>query len=311
MPMKRLISKLLALLAVMTVVVSFSEWQARKIPTSYSIKDKNLLARADHIEELVLGSSHSNFGIDPHWMGDNVYNISNVSQDLYYDRAVLKKYLPLCPRLKVVVLPISYFTLYYKLAESSESWRTDYYAVILGIPKDGGESSYYRRYSYLALMDGPINALTELKHGRKLEISSFGFQKSTSPKDVGKVINDEKGKARVDLHQGKLMHAKNLAGNMEILDTIAKLCREKGIKLVIVTTPVYKTYYDHISPAWYGNMLANIGSVSRKYNASYLNYFYDKRFELDDYMDNDHLNENGARKFSFILKDDICKAGSH
>jgi len=104
--MKIIIKKLILILFPVLVFVITLELYARSIPTSYSIKDMELIKKQDQIEILVLGSSHSNFGINPKYFGHEAFNISNTSQDLFYDYQLLLKYLPKCENLKIVIIPI-------------------------------------------------------------------------------------------------------------------------------------------------------------------------------------------------------------
>jgi len=55
----------------------------------------------------------------------------------------------------------------------------------------------------------------------------------------------------------------------------------------------------------YDSMVQIIDIFSSKYYAKYYNYYYDKRFDINDFWDNDHLNEYGAKKFSIIMKNEI------
>lgn len=298
---------LMILLPVATLAAAF-ESLARKVPTSYSIKNDNLLAKAQKVEVLVLGSSHANFGINPQYMGDNVQNVANTSQDLYYDCKLLSKYLKYCPNVRVVVLPISYFSLYYSLCESPEKWRTDFYETILDIPKPilaESDPLDIRQYSHLLLLEGPSKVLGELRSDDKVQINEYGYQRPKSQlKDRDLKINHRAGKARVEFHH-TIMHKKYLAPNIANIENIAAQLKSRKIRLVFVTTPVYKTYYENMSPRYYNEMVTSLSQLQRKYNARYLNYLADSRFQNEDFMDNDHLNENGAKKFSRILYNDI------
>ena len=69
--------------------------------------------------------------------------------------------------------------------------------------------------------------------------------------------------------------------------------------------PVFNTYYKHIDTKNYNMMINTISSLMVKYSAGYYCYFYDNRFDINDFNDNDHLNEKGAIKFSLIIKEEI------
>lgn len=304
MTLKNIIIKALIVLAPLVLVVGVFEWLGHKIPTSYGIKNSNLMSKKNEVAVIVLGSSHANFGINPQYMGNNVYNMSNTSQDFYYDYKILQKCLDQCPNLKLVILPISYFSMYFLLDESPEKWRTDFYSAILKIKKQKSGILDFGQYSYISLMNGPYNILNEIKKTSKLNINEFGYQYSDQVNDINSVINNEKGRARVEFHHG-LMKNKNIMENFKNISSIVTLARNRKLQLVFITTPVYKSYYDNITSDYYVEMSKNINFLQNKYKIKYFNYFTDKRFKITDFMDNDHLNVEGAKKFSTILMDDI------
>lgn len=308
MAIRSLIYKLIFVLIPVVILAASFELVARRIPTSYAIKHINLMRKKDNINVLVMGSSHANFGINPQYMGANAYNLSNTSQDLYYDFNLLKKYLQSCPNIKTVILPISYFTLSScSLNESVESWRCDFYSTILHIPKPlvyDASMLDLKRFSYLALMDGPMKIIGELRKNATLDINEFGYQKSSKPQNIGDIVSDENGKIRVKFHHS-MMDKKHIRANVELIGQIATLLKGKGIKLVFITTPVYETYYKNVLPGNYREMMTNINNLCARYHADYFNHFSDSRFQKEDFMDNDHLNEDGAKKLSLILKNEI------
>ena len=59
----------------------------------------------------------------------NCFNASNVSQTYIYDLEILKKYEYNWANLKVIVLPVSYFSLFMKLEASKEYWRVKDYVI--------------------------------------------------------------------------------------------------------------------------------------------------------------------------------------
>ena len=113
----------------------------RNIPNEYSIKKDYLDANSNHIEILVLGSSHSYRGVNPEFINGKVYNAAFFSQSLDYDFAILNKYNGEWDSLKNIILPISYGSLYTKLDSGIESWRVKNYNIYFDIYK-GGEWKY-------------------------------------------------------------------------------------------------------------------------------------------------------------------------
>ena len=302
--MPKLLKKIIfTLLPVVATAIAF-ELFARTIPTSYGAKHSNLLHKKDRIEVLVLGSSHANFGINPRYFGREAYNISNTSQGLYQDYNLLLRYLPECRKVKMVIVPISYFSLLSDSASGPENWRGNYYSVYMGVKGNESSSGFdLKDHSALFLWDGPIGVIENARNINKVNINEYGYQVPTKAHATSE-INDDCGKSRVCFHDN-IMHYNLLSSNIVLLQKIADLLHTKNIKLVFITTPVYKTYYSHISNKRYKTMTDTINNLSKQNSAQYFNYFYDKRFGMADFLDNDHLNESGAKKFSIILKNDV------
>jgi len=306
--MSTLIRKVISiLLPVVTIIIIF-ELLARTIPTTYSIKHNNLIKKKSQIEILVLGSSHSNFGINPKYFDREAFNISNTSQCLYQDYNVLLRYLPECKNIKMVIIPISYFTLQSDLALSVEAWRCAYYSFYMGVQGEESPSLFeLRNHSALVLWDGPIGVINNLVKVNKMGINEYGYQVPEKTRSkIDDIINDNAGKARVAYHD-KLIDHNLLGANIVILNKMANELNKSNIKFVFVTTPVYKTYYQHVSRENYEIMTNTINLIASKYSTKHFNYFYDDRFDLNNFLDNDHLNEEGAKKFSIILKNEVIE----
>ena len=86
---------------------------------------------------------------------------------------------------------------------------------------------------------------------------------------------------------------------------IASFCRDHSIHLVIVTTPCWKTYIQHLDPKQLNEMYQLISRLQSEYQLIYLDYFNDNRFDADDFYNCDHLSDKGAIKFTKILNNDI------
>jgi hypothetical protein len=282
------------------------ELLARTIPTTYSDKHAKLIDKKSQIEILVLGSSHSNYGINPQFFGRESFNISNNNQGFFQDYQVVMRYLPECKNLKMVIIPISYFSLQYDLGVSHESWRCPYYSFYMGVHGAALESVFeLNNYSALILWDGPFEVLRDVRKVKKMDINEYGYQYPVKNNvSINDAISDSAGKQRVAVHY-EMMNDKLLHYNIEILNKMAEELGKRKIKIVFVTTPVYRTYSKYISKNTYELMVTAIEDLSEQHSASYFNYFYDSRFELSDFMDNDHLNAEGAKKFSIILKNEI------
>jgi hypothetical protein len=97
---KRFFLKILALGIPFALFLGAYEFRASQVhPNSFSVKKALLERQAQDVEVLVLGSSHAYFDVLPELLGRPAFNLADVSQSLFYDRALLKKYLGRMPSL--------------------------------------------------------------------------------------------------------------------------------------------------------------------------------------------------------------------
>ena len=102
----------------------------RQIPNDYIFKKEYLDAHSNEIEVLILGSSHSYFGIDPIYFDLETFNGSHIAQFLQYDLKIVKNYENRFTNLKYIVLPISAFTMF---ATGTEARRIKNYVLYYNI----------------------------------------------------------------------------------------------------------------------------------------------------------------------------------
>ena len=88
--MKKFISKTIFFLLPIFVLAVIMEVALRAIPNDYKQKRSDMDSRSDEIEILVLGSSHSLYGINPKYFSQNTYNVAYVSQSLDLDYKILE-----------------------------------------------------------------------------------------------------------------------------------------------------------------------------------------------------------------------------
>lgn len=309
--MNRLLFKSFLLLLPFLLIACYSEYQLRQIPNSYSVKISQLRAQADGINLLILGSSHAHHGINPAKFAQPAYNMANVSQSLYYDFRIFQQELNSLKTLKVVVLPISYFSLESSLAPTVEDWRCFFYLRFYGIPLPEEVNRRYstldlRRYSLIALYGYSESRRFFLKKFSNIHLADQILPDGWYPVDSipSTVISDKTGKERVAYHQAG-MDRSNIPRNIGYLATIIELARMNGVTPVLVTLPVYRTYYSYINKTSYNTMNEEVAKISKHYGVRHLNYFRDNRFVRNDFFDNDHLSRAGATKFSSFLNADI------
>ena len=306
----RLYKKLSLIFIPVIILVVFFEVQARNFQNGFALKKNFLEKDISDLDILILGSSHGYFSINPEVLSRNSFNLAFNSQDLYYDYKLLEKYKGSMKNLKCIILSVSYFTLWYDMNEAPEKWRKYFYKEYFGInPRsdlslsdmaDVKAYSFAFFYGFERVLFGTLN---KKAFSFGCDMNSSGWYTDTLNHILDSTgIFMMKGKARVDF-TNSLINKNNYTGNIRLLEQLVKYADDNGIKLLFITTPVSYPYSLYADKNICNEYWEKINSYTNNKNIFYLNYFNDKRFYMRDYHDFDHLNGEGAMKFSSILKD--------
>ena len=140
--MKKFILKTIFFLLPILVLAVIMEVALRAIPNDYKQKRSYMDSHLDEIEVLVLGSSHSLYGINPKYFSQKTYNMAYVSQSLDLDYKILEKYGNEFKNLNVIIVDISYFSLYSTLETGPEPWRAKNYNIYYDIPTSKATNNF-------------------------------------------------------------------------------------------------------------------------------------------------------------------------
>lgn len=309
--MKRLLAKLALLLLPFAAVLVFVEYRLRRLPNSYSETRAEIERRAPEIEIVATGTSHVLAAIRPGLLGGEALNLAGGSQSLHYDTRLVLKYAPLMPRLRVVIFGVSYHSLEYRLANSIERWRGGFYRQVHGVEPEGGdEGLQLSNYSYIALYT-PKEAWRRVLGGADGGGGAAGGETAAAAANQAAggaaqqgEVSEEFGLRRVRLHESQ-MYQRDLGPNREALERACRELKARGVAVVLITTPVHRTYAEHIRPENYRRMQETMGQVAAGCGAEYFNFLADARFGDGDFFDSDHLGPKGAEKFSRILAREV------
>ena len=279
------------------------EFLLRNIPNDYEYKKNYFDTHSDDIQILFFGSSHTYYGINPDYFFQKSFNAAHVSQSLDFDFEILNMYNDKWDNLKVIVLTISYFSLYEKLENVIDAWRIKNYTLYYGINanslSDNSELlSIQFKHNLSRLFNYYINNINE----KTCSELGWGVQsRFENAKDL-----QETGKKAAKIHTYNDIYSdKNrnvLMENLEILNSFSEFCNQQNIKLIFITMPAYFTYRENLCAEQLNNTFDIINDFVKKHsNCFYINYLDDVDFVAEDFYDADHLNENGAKKLSLKL----------
>ncbi len=307
--MKILFYKIIIFVLPIFLLLAYFEYNLRSMDNSYLKKRIYLEKNIESIEVLIIGSSHANSGIDPEVFGQNIFNIANSAQDFFYDLKIMEKYIDKLGSIKTVIIPVSYHSFEYRISNGLEPWRCFYYSLYFGIESDSSVNDFdLRNYSAFALWE-PLRSLGHAFEGFRgdtqyMSLSGFMPTENKGLAVLKDEINEKSGKLRVK-QQHHFMKEENWSFNVDNLNNLFSLLRSKNIDVILITTPVTTTFYQNISKAKWSRTQRTIQAMCDNFDLKYYNYFFDKRFSLADFSNDDHLNVDGARKLTRILKSDV------
>ncbi len=256
---------------------------------------------------LILGDSHARKNLDPS-LFPAVVNQAQSAEFTYFSEAKLRAILRHAPRLRTVLISISYHSLgEFPLYEGAEMTRRYHSLLDTGfyrekLSREVPDPAYLTRW----IGDHSIIPIGWLNDVAEYHLSRQPFEGEFEPAE-GSVIGKEKSLTEA-LKRHYSYHGIPTgvsALKADYLRRIAKLCQAKGIRLIIVNTPVHPRYLRAV-PQTHIRYTDSLAVSLSRYGAKYWNYsahpFPDKAF-----YDYDHLNADGAKQFSRILAQRMAK----
>jgi len=263
----------------------------------------------DHLNDirvLLLGSSHIEEAVKPELVGEGTFNLAISARLKEYDAALAEIYVPRMKHLEVVVMPVDYTFFFFgrDLAEPASN------------PAGGGvdliSTCRCMHTKYMGTRIDPIWYWSEILNSRLNFMSRFwnNAQKLQECDSLGYVKLDVKDRKNGWEYRARpLMLDPNLPINRTIYqniwkayESLAQTTYSHGIRLVLISTPVFETYKERITSIMYNDMLQFIHKLQQKYpNVEYYNYIYANGFTREDFYDSSHLTDTGAVKLSKML----------
>ena len=270
----------------------------RHIPNRHQFQAEYLNVHAKDIETLIIGSSHTLYGINPEFIDGRVFNSSNVSQTIDLDLEILKRYGKDFTKLKHVIIRLSYTTLFEKLSKSSEKWRMKDYAIYYDI-EDGFSVSNNSELISVKLKTNLKRIYKYYIQGENtLNTSNLGWGTDAN----SSIIKDLKKTGLEVAKKHTIIDQSLYNENLKTLETIVEFCKIKNITTFLVTLPGYESYASNLNSQQLAKTINTAQQIADDNdNCVYLNLLENDLFKSEDFFDGDHLNEKGAEKLSLLI----------
>jgi hypothetical protein len=309
MDAKKLCIKLFLFLLPVAAIWGYLEYRLAQIPNTYNQKRAYLEQQLDSIEVLALGTSHVLYGLDPAYFSVHGFNLANVNQSVYYNKRLALHYISRMPKLKVVIMEIGYFSLYYQIMnDKREKWRDYFYAQYWGIGYKDLPYWDMKRFSKVALYS--VDKVKEFARGNfrvnlaeGLRYNGFMPKDTLRPRDSAQLA-PENFTTRI---QGlnKLADTNEYAYNYRDLESFTDELTRRHVRIVFVTTPWLPQLVRLANAELFRRNEAAARALCGQYSCTYFNYLNDSRFTVKDFADPNHLNYLGAKKLSTIIDSEI------
>lgn len=302
--MRKFAAKTLLTIVVPVVVLLVAyEAAMRSIPNDYSYKSALWEKNASGIKVLVLGNSHCFYGFNPDWLDKPAFNASHPSQTYNYDWFLFDKYFDRMDSLECVILPLSCFSPFTRLEDGTEAWHCKDYAIFYGCRFHRWYELRQRYYFPYLSIDNLHEALSHLfdRSYNNLHVDSNGYAPKMASDRIDDLAKDGMEAALrhtiADLDKVADVYEENLSYCKDII----LRCRERGVRVVFVTTPTLPEYYTHLDPRQVKAM-EDFGHQMEQYdNVKYLNLLQSPLFDTCDFFNSDHLCASGAQKLTSLL----------
>jgi hypothetical protein len=278
------------------------EVMLRRLPHDFKFKKTQMEQKYDEIETLIMGGSHTYYGMDPEQFDSETFNLAYVSQSLFFDYLLLEEFIDSLPQLKDVVLMIAHASLTYMFGEGEEAWRKFNYYRHYGI--EPPYNQWYHKY-YLEILNLPVQRSIKKVYQYHLMDKSLISTTASGWCDEYHMENsldlEKTGEEEAHKHDTPSL---DFSWNLEILRNIIDICAERGIRVHAINFPTYVSYRENLNPVKYNMIIDTCSWMGREFeNVYHFKIDGDPRFGAEDFYDGDHLNDAGALKCSQMVND--------
>ena len=280
------------------------------VPNRYSYKYNYVEQHADDIKVLLLGNCHIEDAINPRILGDSVFNTAISGREIVYDVELAKRFIPYMSNLRTVIIQFDYRSFGfgrekknprdYKVHGGFESTFKCMYTKYMKMDVDGW-------LYWSEVLNSELNYKQRIWMEPKdaIECDSLGFvllPDSTKSEvwqywDLPKIYDTS-----IPMSQEKY---DELYSNYQ---TIARLVAARKARLLLLTTPMLKTYQEDMVPQVEDEMKAFTARLQKEFsNVDYFDFTRDDHFLPEDFHDASHLSPSGVQKFSEIIRDLLRK----
>ncbi|MAP53365.1 hypothetical protein [Altibacter sp.] len=284
------------------------EYLTLGLPSGYKKNSELLREKASQLEVLVLGSSQMKDAVNAAQLEPLTINLASGDQHHNTDLKILKALVPRLPKLKTVVLEVSYS--HFELPHNSSNfWKNAVYLKYYDVNCFERTTYFKDRLIYLSFPAFYSEKIWDqyISKNDPAGYNSFGFD-TLNYSGVFKNRNYDESKIaplrfKINTQPDPAVFKHNSAYFFEMLDYL----KEQDLQVVISHIPMYKSYL----PKRHPGILHRRDSIMQVVLDRYSNVvLLDKeedtlQFSVTDYWNQSHLNPKGAATFTKMLQQQL------
>ncbi|MCS3922938.1 hypothetical protein M2325_001648 [Methanococcus voltae PS] len=232
------------------------------------------------------------------------FNFALSSQLLYYDYYMLKQYSNYLSDNCVVILPVSYLSLYQNYSEQISLQEPRYYGILN--PKYLNHTfEKYIRYELFPVLSSKANIRYIFKD-RNSPYQDWEYSNDTMNENDLK--NNAKKRINYFFYDEKTINVNPIESQSIIyLKKIIEYCKTHNYKIVLITTPLTDSYHERVPQEVYDEFYKIVPEIAKEYNVTYIDYSNYSKISSNNtlFQDSDHLNLKGRTEFTKILVKDL------
>ena len=302
--MKYFTKQLLLFFLIPAALILLSDAWLRNVQSLYKQKISGLEKSKDSVEVLILGNSHATYGVDPKQFSLYTYNLANSGQTLYFDKRLTLSFINRLPHLWFVFISVDYHSLYSSTQGARDKWL--YYASGL---KYKNKSYFLENISPFLFGYGPKLSISLMRK----EIKDWYKKSNNQDPDkimykgylsyIGKVavFNERTYQKRAKATSDLVLKSVEKNEIIKDLEDFIAFLKSRNITPILFAAPTFKEYNVFLDSNVLQQNESDIYLLCKKYSIDYWDYSHDNSFEKQAFFDCDHLNKDGAVRFSKML----------
>jgi len=271
-----------------------AEVYVESLPNPSKTKHQWMRQHSRSVNTLILGSSHTFYGVRPDKLPVSAFNLAQVAQTYRYDYYLLRHYPT--DSLRNVILPYSYFSIYEDFESMPrERWNAIRYRLYM-------DCDIHPRISYYGFECSSINSLTE-KLKSLWQPSVVSWDSLGWGTDYRLENRKEQWDNGYEAAQYNTYNDTSLVDlNVSILDSMMTYLDRRNLQLLMITTPLSPDFRAAQSPAQVKRNERVLKRLLRLHpKVKYIDYSSDSVFCDSDFFDSHHLSDYGAAKLTRML----------